>query len=240
MPRDYDVYGNETYGQVRPVPGGTRTRGAFAGPTGARASGGFGVPITAPMGGRSRSPQDFSNEQDVATPAGGPQSVSNLVTPQDITAGLNGTPPATPTPRFAPTGAQVQDNPGQWAGTSFDPNRSIGYTYDPGGANSMPQGSEVVDGVAQYTGANAPLDRTKFTPVNNQANVWYKENFDSANPNSVSYLQFADELGRNALGAAGGNWTNGDSIATQQAYLDSAAGKQWVNRLRTPWGTPIR
>lgn len=237
MPRDFDVYGNRTYGQVSQTPGGSRSRGAFAGPTGARASGGFGVPISPPGGSRSRS---FVNEQDQPVPTNGPQSVSNLVTPQDITNGLNGTPPVTPAPRFAPTSEQTAENPGQWAGTSFDPNRSIRYTYDPGGANSMPQGSEVVNGEAQYTGSNGPLDTTRFTPQGGQADAWYKSAFGSSNPNNVSYLKFADELGRNALTAAGGQWTGGDSIGTQQAYLDSQAGKQWLSGLRTPWGTPIR
>ncbi len=164
MPNDFDVYGNRTYGFLNQTPGGSRNRGAFSGPTGTRASGGFGVPLSSPAGSRTRS--GFENQQDEPVPTGGgPQSVSNLTTPGDITNALNGTPPAVPTSRSAPTTAQVNENPGQWAGTSFDPNRSIGYTYDPGGANSMPQGSEVINGVAQYTGSNGPLDTTRFTPA---------------------------------------------------------------------------
>lgn len=230
-PGEYDVYGNRTYGGAAQQQG-NRSRGGFgSGPftQNLRASGGFGAPIQSPGGGRSRSNDSFSNQQDV-NPTNGPQSASPYTTPSDITNALNGTPPATPSPSFAPTSQQVQENPDQWAGTSFDPNRGVGYTYDPGGANSMPQGSEVVNGVAQYTGANAPLDRSRFTPATNQANVWYQQYLP--NPGNVSYLQFADELGRNALNAAGGQWTNGDSLATQQSYLNSAAGQQWLGRLR--------
>lgn len=187
----------------------------------------YGAPRV-PGGSRSRS--GFANQQDQPTPTNGPQSTSPFTTPQDITNALNGTPPAVPTPRPAPTTAQVQENPGQWAGTSFDPTRNIFGPSPTGGANSLPQGSENVGGVGMYTGSNGPLDTSRFTPTTNQANVWYRQYFP--NPGNVSYLQFADQLGRNALNAAGGNWTNGDAIATQQAYLDSPAGRQWLANLR--------
>lgn len=119
-------------------------------PSGARASGGFGAPREAPGGGRGR-----INQQDVPS-GGGVQSTSPYNTPQDITNALGGTPPSVPTPRPAPTTAQVQENPGQWAGTSFDPTRNIFGSYPTGGANSLPQGSENVGGVGMYTGANGP------------------------------------------------------------------------------------
>lgn len=171
------------------------------------------------------------NQQDSPVPTGGPQSISPHTTPQDITNALNGTPAAVPTPQPAPTSAQTAENPGQWAGTSFDPTRSIQYSYPTGGANSMPQGSEVVNGSAMYTGSNGPLDTSRFTPGTNQANVWYKQ-YLGEDPGKVSYLQFADQLGRNALASAGGSWTNNDSLATQQSYLNSPAGQQWVAYLR--------
>lgn len=142
-------------GGGNPFVTGSRSRGinqqdqSSGSPT--RASGGFGAPIQPPGGGRSR-----INQQDQPTPTGGPQSVSPYTMPQDITNALGGNPPAVPTPRPAPTTAQVQENPGQWAGTSFDPTRNIFGNPPTGGANSLPFGSENVGGVGMYTGANGP------------------------------------------------------------------------------------
>lgn len=212
---EMDTYGNRTYGTA--APGGARSRGGFGtGPfTGGRASGGFGAPIQPPGGGRSR--DTFANQQDV-TPSGGPQSVSPYTSPQDITNALGGNPPATPTPRFAPTSAQVAENPGQFAGTSFDPNRSIQYTYDPGGANSLPQGSENVNGVGMYTGANAPLDTTRFTPVTQN----YQTLFDQYAPQGQSYL----------------GWTTGidRALMNQNPNRSGIAFEDVVSFLRSPQG----
>lgn len=160
-----DTYGNTTYGG----PGSSRSRGGGQSGFIGRASGGFGAPIT--MGGsRSRLPQDtFENQQD--QPSG--QSISNLYTPADITAGLGGYAPANPSPRPAPTSAMTADNPAPFAGTSFDPQRNIrginevtGLPFPTGGANSLPEGSQFVEGQGgTYTAANAPLDTSRFTPA---------------------------------------------------------------------------
>lgn len=225
---EYDVYGNRTYGGSASTQGGSRARGTWGGfgstsSGGQRASGGFGAPIQ-PGGGRSREAGSFVNQQDDSP---GNDSFANV-----FNSGTTPRPGTPDVPSFAPTTAQVQQNPEQYAGTSFDPTLSIQGNYPTGGATSMPQGSEVVNGMAQYTGSNGPLDTTRFTPTNNQANAWYQQYLP--NPGNVSYLQFADGLGRNALNAAGGNWTNGDSIATQQTFLNSPAGQQWLASLRGP------
>lgn len=161
-----DTYGNRTYG-ARQTTGGRSRGGAPDGGFSGRTSGGFGSPIQV-AGGRSRD----VNQQDAGTGAGGGTGESPYVAPQDITNALGGNPPATPTPRFAPTGAMTAENPGQYAGTSFDPQRDIrnmnevSWTKFPtGGANSLPEGSQNVDGVGMYTGANAQLDTSKFTPA---------------------------------------------------------------------------
>lgn len=138
---------------------GARSRGVNQQdqPSNLRASGGFGAPIETPRG---ISRNSGVNRQDVSTWGG--------ATPDDPGAsGGNppntGTPPWTPlypgmpgNPALAPTSAQVAANPGQYAGTSFDPNLSARYTGTPGGANSLPTGSENVGGVGMYTGANGP------------------------------------------------------------------------------------
>jgi len=161
---------------AQPSPGGGRSRDTFTNnqdqPSPTRASGGFGAPILSPGGGRSRS------AAPAPVPTGGPQSVSPYVTPQDITNALGGNPPANPQPRPAPTSQQVAENPGQWAGTSFDPTRSIQYTYPTGGANSLPPGSENVGGVGMYTGSNGPLDTTRFDP---QKNLDFVRSIDQVN-----------------------------------------------------------
>lgn len=137
---------------------------------------------------------------------------------------------------FAPTGAQTAANPGQFAGTSFDPTRNIRAEAQgtPGGANSMGmQGAGMTgQGIAGYTQGNGPLDRSRFTPEGGAAQAWYNQVFGQNNPNQISYLGFADALGRNALNAVGGqNWSDAGAIQDQVNYLNSQAGQQWLNSL---------
>lgn len=58
------------------------------------------------------------------------------------------------------------------------PTPSPNPTYPTGGANSLPMGSENVGGVGMYTGANAPLDTTRFDP---QSNMDFVRNIDQVN-----------------------------------------------------------
>lgn len=167
---EMDTYGNRTYGMRGNTPQGSRARGGFgSGPfAGGRTSGGFGAPIQSPGGSRARGGDTFTNQQDASS-----QSTSPYVTPGDITGALNGTPPSTPTPMPAPTSAQTAENPGQYAGTSFDPQRNIrnmnevSWTQFPtGGANSSPEGAGFNEnGDYGYTGSNGGLDTTRFTPA---------------------------------------------------------------------------
>jgi len=162
-----DTYGNTTWGMQ-----GSRQRGRSwgGGQDLGRGEGGFrggsqqppqtvitpGTPTVGPPDGSI--PPDGGGQ----SPPVVPQSVSTSRTPGQITSELNGTVP------LAPTAAQVAANPAIWAGSSFDPQRTIWGAQGPpatGGANSLPQGSENVGGVGIYTGANAPLDLTRFTPV---------------------------------------------------------------------------
>lgn len=166
---EMDTYGNRTYGMRGAVPGGSRSRGSLgSGPfSGARSSGGFGAPIMPPGGGRSRGESGFVNQQDAT------QSASPYNTPGDITNSLNGTPPAVPTPRPAPTSAQTAENPGQYAGTSFDPQRNIrnmnevSWTQFPTElASSSPEGSGFnANGEYGYVASNGSLDTSRFTPA---------------------------------------------------------------------------
>lgn len=135
---------------------------------------------------------------------------------------------------FAPTGAQTAANPGQFAGTSFDPTRNIMAEAQgtPGGANSMGmQGAGMTgQGIAGYTQGNGPLDRNRFTPEGGAAQAWYNQVFGQNNPNQISYLGFADALGRNALGGRQ-NWSDAGAIQDQVNYLNSQAGQQWLQQL---------
>lgn len=111
----------------------------------------------------------------------GPQSVGGAKTPGQIINELNGQ------GSRAPTSAEVQQNPGLWAGTSFDPNLTRWGSQGPpptGGATSMPQGSEVVPGYgAMYTGSNGPLDTTRFTPAPAPSNAAPAGSMPTFNPN---------------------------------------------------------
>lgn len=92
--------------------------------------------------------------------------------------GWNGSPQGNPNPGWnASTGSW---NPGYGPGQTNSTPPVIGSPSLTGGgqrpasagngfANSLPFGSENVGGVGMYTGANAPLDLTRFTPVQNQA-----------------------------------------------------------------------
>ena len=153
-----DTYGNTTWGMQ-----GSRQRGRSwgGGQDLGRGEGGF-------RGGSQQPPQTVITP---GTPTVGPPDGS---TPPGPSLGGGNQPPETPStpppapPPFAPTAAEVAANPGAWAGSSFDPQRTIWGAQGPpatGGANSLPQGSENVGGVGMYTGANAPLDLTRFTPV---------------------------------------------------------------------------
>ena len=145
--------------------------------------------------------------------------------------------------KFAPTGAQVAQNPGQFAGTSFDPTRNLMSEAQgtPGGANSMGmRGAGMVNGVAGYTQGNGPLDRSRFTPQGGAGQAWYNQVFGRANPNNISYLQFMDQLGQRALNSVGGYqagnmapdaWAQDGGITAQINYLNSDEGQKWLQQL---------
>lgn len=146
-----DTYGNTTWGMQ-----GSRQRGRSwgGGQDLGRGEGGFR--------GNSGSQQPPQTVITPGTPVVGPPDGS---TPPGASLGGGNQPPAPP---LAPTSAEVAANPNAWRGSSFDPQRTIWGAQGPpstGGANSLPQGSENVGGVGMYTGANAPLDLTRFTPV---------------------------------------------------------------------------
>lgn len=76
---------------------------------------------------------------------GGDSGGSNMTTPPTFGANVSGGPPAGPifdpskppgTPPPAPTSAQVAANPGDYAGTSFDPNAGAQFRPPTGLANS--------------------------------------------------------------------------------------------------------
>lgn len=149
-----DTYGTTTWGMQ-----GSRQRGRSWGGGGnlGRGEGGF-------RGGSQQPPQTVITP---GTPTVGPPDGSSF-TPDGGGGGNEQQPPAPPAPPpvLAPTAAQVAANPDAWRGTSF--NSPLWGPQGPpatGGANSLPQGSENVGGVGIYTGANAPLDLTRFTPV---------------------------------------------------------------------------
>lgn len=142
-----DTYGNTTWGMQ-----GSRMRGrSWGGVQGeGRGSGG--------RGGSQQPTVITPGEPSVGAPGGA------MAPPPEPAA--TAPPPALSGPALAPTSAEVAANPDAWRGTSF--NSPLWGPQGPpatGGANSLPQGSENVGGVGMYTGANAPLDLTRFTPV---------------------------------------------------------------------------
>lgn len=165
----------------------------------------------------------INGQGDVSNPGGGTDYAvmpSDQYTYTNSPQAGNGLYPGMPqSPAYTAPGGGTNTPP---------PPQTPNPTYPTGGANSTPMGSEN----GMYTGANQALDTTRFTPTGGAAAEWYNQLFGQNNPNQISYLGFADQLGRQALAAAGGNWTNGDSIATQQAYMNSAAGQQWLQGLR--------
>ncbi len=134
---------------------------------------------------------------------------------------------------FAPTSAQTAANPGQFVGTSFDPTRNIRLEAQgpSGGATSMGmQGAGIGSQGAGYYGANAPLDLSRFTPEGGAGTAWYNHLFGQNNPNNISYLQFTDQLGRNALGGRQ-SWGEGGALQDQLNYMNSQEGQAWLSGL---------
>ncbi len=226
-------------------PGGSRGRsGADLGQWGGWDSTGStgGASQSLARGGVGYQPPNQTPQVD--PPVGGPPPVN----PWSMAGALGGrggemppgtTPPPASQPSFAPTSQQTAANPQAWAGTSFDPARNIMNENQgtPGGAFSTSmQGGGIGSQGTGYYGSNGPLDRSRFTPQGGAADAWYKQAFAGGNPNNISYLGFADQLGRQALEAAGGQWTNGDSVGSQINYLNSQAGKDWLKKLTTAPG----
>lgn len=115
-------------------------------------------------------------------------------------------------------------------------------------ANSMGMtGAQSVGGTGMYTGANAPLDMSRFAPngidqamMSGSMGGFGEALFKAAQQNGMnpgtSYLGFMDDLSRRTLQAKGGQ----GGLLPQDFvnYLQSQGGQQWVNSQRAQPQTP--
>lgn len=145
---------------------------------------------------------------------------------------------STMTSMLAPTGAQVQANPQAYAGTSFDPNRTLSSGLPTGGANNMSMtGAENVGGMGMYTGSNGPINSQLFNQQagNMQPQLDYVRNIDQVNYykyilplQQAGLIDISNPQQVNAAiqqGLArdgGGQWASGSKVSNVQSSPYSA------------------